>query len=105
MNVTTEMLENYVIIPNFLWEFRISMTAKLIYSVILTEAMRQKLVDAHGHSYAEMSIGQIAVQANVREGSVDKILHSLSCIGLIDYRKESNRIYPKKPVIGKKKSI
>ena len=45
MNVTTEMLENYVIIPNFLWEFRISTTAKLIYSLILTEAMRQKLVD------------------------------------------------------------
>ena len=105
MNVTTEMLENYVIIPNFLWEFRISTTAKLIYSLILTEAMRQKLVDEQGHSYAEMSIGQIAVQTNVREGSVDKILHSLSCIGLIDYGKESNRIYPKKPVIGKKKSI
>ena len=105
MNVTTEMLENYVIIPDFLWEFKISMTAKLIYSVILTEAMRQKLVDEKGHSYAEMSIRQIAEQANVREGSVDKILHSLSCIGLIDYRKEINRIYPKKPVIGKKKSI
>jgi len=105
MNVTTEMLENYVIIPNFLWEFRISTTAKLIYSVILTEAMGQKLVDEQGHSYAEMSIGQIAEQTNVREGSVDKILHSLSCIGLIDYRKESNRIYPKKPVIGEKKSI
>lgn len=105
MNVTTEMLENYVIIPNFLWEFRISTTAKLIYSLILTEAMRQKLVDEQGHSYAEMSIGQIAVQTNVREGSVDKILHSLSCIGLIDYRKESNRIYPKKPVVGEKKSI
>ena len=105
MNVTTEMLENYVIIPDFLWEFKISMTAKLIYSVILTEAMRQKLVDEKGHSYAEMSIRQIAEQANVREGSVDKILHSLSCIGLIDYRKEINRIYPKKPVIGEKKSI
>ena len=105
MNVTTEMLENYEIIPNFLWEFRISTTAKLIYSVILTEAMRQKLLDDQGHSYAEMSIRQIAEQANVREGSVDKILHSLSCIGLIDYRKESNRIYPKKPVVGKKKSI
>ena len=104
MNVTTEMLENYVIIPDFLWEFNISMTAKLIYSVILTEAMRQKLVDERGHSYAEMTIGQIAEQANVREGSVDKNLHSLSCIGLIDYRKESNHIYPKKPVIGEKKS-
>ena len=105
MNVTTEMLENYVIIPDFLWEFKISMTAKLIYSVILTEAMRQKLVDEKGHSYAETSIRQIAEQANVREGSVDKILHSLSCIGLIDYRKEINRIYPKKPVIGEKESI
>ena len=105
MNVTTEMLENYVIIPDFLWEFRMSMTAKLIYSVILTEAMRQKLVDEQGHSYVEISIKQIAEQANVREGSVNKILHSLSCIGLIDYRKESNRIYPKKPVIGEKKSI
>ena len=105
MNVTTEMLENYVIIPNFLWEFRISTTAKLIYSVILTEAMRQKLLDDQGHSYAEMSIGQIAEQTNVREGSVDKLLHSLSCIGLIDYRKESNRIYPKKPVSGEKKSV
>ena len=105
MNVTTEVLENYVILPDFLWEFKISMTAKLIYSVILTEAMRQKLVDEQGHSYAEMSIGQIAVQTNVREGSVDKILHSLNCIGLIDYRKESNRIYPKKPVIGEKESI
>ena len=105
MNVTNEMLENYVIIPEFLWEFKISMTAKLIYSVILTEAMRQKLVDEQGHSYAKMTIGEIARQANVREGSVDKILHSLSCIGLIDYRKESNRIYPKKPVSGEKKSI
>ena len=105
MNVTTEMLENYVIIPDFLWEFKINMTAKLIYSVILTEAMRQKLVDEQGHSYAAMTIGQIAAQANVRERSVDKILHTLSCIGLIDYRKESNRIYPKKPVIGEKKSI
>ena len=105
MNVTTEMLENYVIIPDFLWEFKISMTAKLIYSVILTEAMRQKLLDERGHSYAEMTIGQISEQVNVREGSIDKILHSLSCIGLIDYRKESNRIYPKKPVIGEKKSI
>ena len=105
MNVTTEMLENYVIIPDFLWEFKISMTAKLIYSIILTEAMRQKLVDEQGHSYAEMSIRQIAEQANVHQGNVDKILHSLSCIGLIDYRKESNRIYPKKPVIGEKKSI
>ena len=28
----------------------------------------------------------------------------LSCIGLIDYQKESNHIYPKKPVIGEKKS-
>ena len=105
MNVTTEMLENYMIIPNFLWEFRISTTAKLIYSVILTEAMRQKLVDERGHSYVEMTSGQISEQANVREGSVDKILHSLSCIGLIDNRKESNRIYPKKPVSGEKKSI
>ena len=105
MNVTTEMLENYVIIPNFLWEFRISTTAKLIYSVILTEAMWQKLLDEQGHSYAEMTIGQISEQVNVREGSVEKIMHSLSCIGLIDYRKKSNRIYPKKPVIGKKKSI
>ena len=105
MNVTTEMLENYVIIPDFLWEFRISTTAKLIYSVILTEAMRQKLVDEQEHSYAEMSIGQISEQANVHQGSVDKILHSLSCIGLIDYRKESNRVYPKKPVIGEKKSV
>ena len=105
MNVTTEMLENYVIIPNFLWEFKISMTAKLIYSVILTEAMRQKLVDEQGHSYAEMTIGQISEQANVREGSVDEILYSLSCIGLIGYRKESNRIHPKKPVNGEKKSI
>ena len=105
MNVTTEMLENYVIIPDFLWEFKISMTAKLIYSVIFTEAMRQKLVDEQGHSYTEMSIRQIAEQTNVREGSVDKILHSLSCIGLIDYRKESNRIYPKKPVSGEKKTI
>ena len=105
MNVTTEMLENYVIIPDFLWEFKISMTAKLIYSVILTEAMQQKLVDEQGHSYAEMTIGEIARQANVREGGVDKILQSLSCIGLIDYRKESNRIYPKKPVSGEKKAI
>lgn len=104
MNVTTEMLENYVIIPDFLWEFKISMTAKLIYSVILTEAMRQKLLDERGHSYAEMNIGQISEQVNVREGSVDKILHSLSCIGLIDYRKESNRIYPKKPVFGTKET-
>ena len=48
MNITTEMLENYVIIPDFLWEFKISMTAKLIYSVILTEAMRQKLLDERG---------------------------------------------------------
>ena len=105
MIVTNEMLEDYVIFPDFLREFKISMTAKLIYSVILTEAMRQKLVDEQGHSYAEMSINQIAEQANVRKGSVEKIMHSLSCIGLIDYRKESNRIYPKKPVIGKKKSI
>ena len=105
MNVTNEMLENYVIIPEFLWEFKISMTAKLIYSVILTEAMRQKLVDEQGHSYAKMSIGEIARQANVREGGVDKILHSLSCIGLIDYRKESNHMYPKKPVSGEKESI
>ena len=72
MNVTTEMLENYVIIPDFLWEFKISMTAKLIYSVILTEAMRQKLVDEQGHSYAEMTIGQIAEQANVREEALRK---------------------------------
>ena len=105
MIVTNEMLEEYVIFPEFLREFKISMTAKLIYSVILTEAMRQKLVDEQGHSYAEMSIGQIAAQANVCEGSVDKILHSLSCIGLIEYQKESNRIYPKKPVIGEKESI
>lgn len=105
MIVTNEMLEEYVIFPEFLREFKISMTAKLVYSVILTEAMRQKLVDEQGHSYAEMSIRQIAEQVNVRQGSVDKILHSLSCIGLIDYRKESNRIFPKKPVIGEKKSI
>ena len=29
MNVTTEMLENYVIIPDFLWEFKITMTENL----------------------------------------------------------------------------
>ena len=104
MNVTTEMLENYVIIPDFLWEFKISMTAKLIYYVILTEAMRKKLVDEQGHSYAEVTIDEIAGQTNIREGIIEKSLYTLSRIDLIDYRKESNRIYPKKPVIGEKKA-
>ena len=55
MIVTNEMLENYVIIPDFLREFKISMTAKLIYSVIMTEAMKGKMTDEQGRLYMEIS--------------------------------------------------
>ena len=105
MNVTTEMLENYVIFPDFLREFKISMIAKLIYSVIFTEAMKLKMADEQGHRYVEITIGEIAGQTNIREGIVEKSLYTLSRMDLIDYQKESNRIYPKKPVIGEKESI
>ena len=105
MNVTNEMLENYVIIPEFLRMFKISMTAKIIYSVIRTETMRQNLVDEQGRLFAEISCQELAEFIHVPKSSVHMHLRTLSEAGLIERKPRTNRIYPKKPVSGEKKSI
>ena len=105
MNVTTEMLENYVIFPEFLQEFKVSMTAKIIYSVIMTEAMRQKQVDEQGRLFVEIPSRELAEYIHVPKSSVNMHLRILSEVGLIERQPKTNRIYPKKPVSGEKKSI
>ena len=105
MIVTNEMLEDYVIFPHFLRAFKISMTAKLIYSVIFTEAMRQNLVDEQGRLFVEIPCGELAEFIHVPKSSVYIHLRTLSDVGLIERKPKTNRIYPKKPVIGEKKSI
>ena len=105
MIVTNEMLEDYVIFPDFLREFKISMTAKLIYSVIMTEAMKGKMTDEQGRLYTEISAEKLAGQIGKPKSSVNMHLRTLSDVGLIERKPQTNRIYPKKPVGGEKKSI
>lgn len=105
MIVTNEMLEDYVIFPDFLREFKISMTAKLIYSVIMTEAMKGKMIDEQGWLYTEISAEKLAGQIGKPKSSVNMHLRALSDEGLIVRQTKPNRIYPKKPVIGEKKSV
>ena len=105
MIVTNEMLEEYVIFPEFLREFKISMTAKLIYSVIMTEAMKGKMTDEQGRLYMEISTEKLAGQIGKSKPSVKAHLRTLSDVGLIERKPQTTRIYPKKPVSGEKKSI
>ena len=83
MIVTTEMLEEYVIFPEFLREFKTSMTAKLIYSVIMTEAMKGKMTDEQGRLYMEISTEKLAGQIGKSKPSVKTHLRTLSDVGLI----------------------
>ena len=104
MNVTNEMLEDYVIFPDFLREFKISMTAKLIYSVIMTEAMKGKMTDEQGRLYTEISAEKLAELIGKPKSSVNMHLRTLSDVGLIERQPKTNRIYPKQPVVGEKKT-
>ena len=105
MIVTNEMLEEYVIFPEFLREFKISMTAKLIYSVIMTEAMKGKMTDEQGRLYMEISTEKLAGKIGKSKPSVKAHLRTLSDVGLIERKPQTTRIYPKKPVSSEKKSI
>ncbi len=99
MNPETR-LPPYLPLPRFLLNTNLSMTAKVVYALLLdrmTLSQKNGWADENGHSYVVYPIERIAADIGRGPSSVKTALAELSARGLIQRRRISfsvpNRIY------------